>query len=166
MTMNTNRLLSFSLALAFLPFVGCATQMVAAGDGGENSGSNGAATKAQSMQRQHGGADNGQGLLDAAARGDLQGVDSNLSQGSSVDSRSANGATPLQLAAAGGYLPVVQTLLAHGANVNAADANGLTALGAASAGNFEDVVRALKAAGAGGGSAPAAGGGQNWWQTK
>jgi hypothetical protein len=163
--MNIHRLTAcLGLALA-LPFAGCAVGgggMIQASDGSDRRGSAGGSMFAHQMQAPS--------VLDAAARGDLRGVDAALSAGGDVNSRNAVGATALQLASAGGYLPIVQTLLAHGAAVNAADNNGVTPLAAATAGGYADVARALVASGAQGASAPApaapAGGSTPWYQSK
>jgi ankyrin repeat protein len=71
-----------------------------------------------------------------------------LSQGSKVDERDYDGATPLYHAANGGYKPIVELLLARGAKVNAAKKDGWTPLHAAVASGEKPVVMLLLAHGA------------------
>lgn len=67
-------------------------------------------------------------LMRAAARNDLQAVESLLAQGANVNGSSGDGYTALIYAAYYGNSETVEYLLDHGADANARDKNGLTAL--------------------------------------
>lgn len=68
-------------------------------------------------------------LLHRAARvGDVNGINSCLSQGANVNSRDQNGWTPLHRAAFKGWTECVRVLLSGGADVDAADEAGYTPL--------------------------------------
>jgi hypothetical protein len=90
----------------------------------------------------------GNGLLAAAARGDLAGTRNSLAGGADVNARDGAGRTALLLATHGGHAEVVTLLLAAGADPNLADARGLRPLAAAEAGGHADIAAALRANGA------------------
>lgn len=98
-------------------------------------------------------------LFDAAAAGEIEGVERRLNDGSPVSDHSADGWTPLHLAAFFGHAKVVDLLLTHGADVAARSRNstGNTPLHAALAGNHAFVAGQLIGAGADVNAADAAG---------
>jgi hypothetical protein len=70
----------------------------------------------------------GLALLAATERGDVEAMRLLLAAGAPVNTRNAQGWTPLHVAAAGGDLAVVSLLLTHGAEVNATSNIGTTPL--------------------------------------
>jgi formylglycine-generating enzyme required for sulfatase activity len=93
----------------------------------------------------------GQGLREAAIKGDSAAVQQFLQKGASVDDANDQGDTPLMLACVKGNTDVVKILLAAGAKVNAADAanaGAYTPLLIASRNEHWDIVKILLAAGA------------------
>ena len=73
-------------------------------------------------------------------------VQSLIKDGYKVDSRTADGYTPLLKATADGRVDVVKSLLAAGADPNAANNNGVTPLYLAVERKHPDIVNALLAA--------------------
>ena len=71
-----------------------------------------------------------------------------LADGAEVESRDANGVTPLIAAAKSGSSEIVRLLLDSGANPHAADAEGITALMRASERGHLEIARQLLAKGA------------------
>ncbi|HLC18327.1 MAG TPA: ankyrin repeat domain-containing protein, partial [Thermodesulfobacteriota bacterium] len=89
------------------------------------------------------------GIIDAAIKGDLKGVQSLLAKGADVNAkRSDDGATALYMASQEGHTEVVKELLAKGADVNIKAGNGATALIIASKESHTEVVKELLAKGA------------------
>lgn len=88
-------------------------------------------------------------LLEAASRGDLQGLQVLLSQGTPADQRDACSWTPLMKAALGGHREAARRLLDAGAAVDATDNGGYTALLLAASRNHADLIDLLLARGAG-----------------
>ncbi|XP_065058902.1 kinase D-interacting substrate of 220 kDa B-like isoform X2 [Rhopilema esculentum] len=88
---------------------------------------------------------NGKGsfVLCAAEHGDLNGIIHALENGDDIETRDANGQTPLLLAAEKGHFGIVRELIHRNANVNARDQDGWTALIAACKGGYPDVVATL-----------------------
>jgi serine/threonine protein kinase/ankyrin repeat protein len=77
-------------------------------------------------------------LIQAAARGDVEGVEILLDNGIGINSQGPGGTTALIEAVDAARSEVIQLLLDRGANVNAANSRGVTPiLIAASQGNFE-----------------------------
>jgi hypothetical protein len=76
-------------------------------------------------------ADQSQGLLAAAAKGETTLVQTLIQAGAGVEAADKNGRTPLMLAAQHGHLDTVRALLAAGANPDARDKSGFTAFGLA-----------------------------------
>jgi Ankyrin repeats (3 copies) len=74
-------------------------------------------------------ADQSQGLLAAAAKGETTLVETLIEAGAPVEAADKNGRTPLMLAALHGHLDAVRALLAAGANPDARDKQGFTAFG-------------------------------------
>jgi ankyrin repeat protein len=70
-------------------------------------------------------------LFDAVATGDKAAVEQALTNGSAVDSRARDGATPLINAALGNHLAISELLLDKGADVMARNSGGFTPLHAA-----------------------------------
>lgn len=87
-------------------------------------------------------------LLAAAQTGDLAQVQTHLTGGVDIESRSIDGGTALIHSAAAGHANVVVALLDSGAQVDAADSNGTTSLMAGAAAGSTDVIIALLNAGA------------------
>jgi ankyrin repeat protein len=87
-------------------------------------------------------------LLGAAQAGDLAGVRRALEQGAPIESRDADGRTPLLLATHGNHLPVVLLLIERGADVNAQDKQRDSAFLLAGARGYTEIVRATLRAGA------------------
>jgi ankyrin repeat protein len=86
---------------------------------------------------------NGTELHVAASAGDIPALKLLLAQGSSVDSRDGNGATPLFAAAFNGQLEAIELLLQNGAEVNAGNQVNYTSLMAAAREKKVKVVTAL-----------------------
>lgn len=91
--------------------------------------------------------DAGERLRKAAENGDLAGVRSALQSGANVNSRDAEGMTPLMYGVAGGSDEVVSALLAAGANVDAQSDKGYTAAAFAVVGNKPAMVKKILARG-------------------
>jgi ankyrin repeat protein len=87
-------------------------------------------------------------LRQAAEIGDIRGLQVQLEDRASIDTRDASGRTALMLAVLHGHGDAVDALLARGADPNAADAQGNTPLQTAEATNQPEVVAALRRAGA------------------
>jgi ankyrin repeat protein len=73
----------------------------------------------------------GEPIFDAAAKGDTAAIESLLANGTVVDARDRDQATPLIAAALGGQVEAAKLLLAKGADVMARNSGGFTALHAA-----------------------------------
>jgi len=88
---------------------------------------------------------NGKGtlLLCSAENGDLNGLIHALENGDDVETRDANGQTPLLLASEKGHFGIVRELLHRNASVNARDEDGWTALIAACKAGYPDIVATL-----------------------
>lgn len=87
-------------------------------------------------------------LLQAARDGDLAGVKQALAAGAPIESRDADGRTPLLLATHGRHLPVALWLIERGADVNAQDKQRDSAFLLAGARGHTEIVRAALQAGA------------------
>ncbi len=87
-------------------------------------------------------------LRQAAERGDIIGLQTQLGKHADIDARDAGGRTALMLATLHGQLPVVEALLGAGADANAADGDGVTPLQAAMNANQPAIAAALRRAGA------------------
>jgi ankyrin repeat protein len=87
-------------------------------------------------------------LYAAAAAGQLERVDTLLSQGADANAKNPADRTPLHAASAAGNARVVRKLLAFGADPNLTDKRGITALMEAVSHGFEEVAKDLIAAGA------------------
>lgn len=90
----------------------------------------------------------GDELLDAASKGDLDRVEKLLTMGTDVNARSSAGGTALYGASFNGHLDVVQALLAKGADVDGTTLSRSRPLAAASQQGHLDVVQLLLAKGA------------------
>jgi ankyrin repeat protein len=87
-------------------------------------------------------------MMQAAQRGDVDGIQNGLNQGVPVDATNYTGQTALMFAVSGNRLEAVNYLIAAGADVNAQETDGQTVLmSAAKLGNV-DIINALLAAGA------------------
>jgi ankyrin repeat protein len=84
----------------------------------------------------------------AAEQNDIPALQTLFDQGIDIDSRDADGRTPLMLAVLNGQSVAVDVLIAHGANVDAADRQGITPLRAAESAHRTDIAAALRRAGA------------------
>lgn len=89
-----------------------------------------------------------QRLLDAAAKGEVAGVQALLEKGVSPRVKDPDGGTPLHLAAANGHKMTVETILRFGADLNAPDNRGRTPLDLAEAGGHTGLVEFLLSQGA------------------
>ncbi len=88
-------------------------------------------------------------LISKAAAGDINGVQSLISRGASVNAIADDGGyTSLMYAAWNGHTAIVKVLLAAGADVNVKNHLGVTALQLAESYNHTDIVDLLKKAGA------------------
>jgi hypothetical protein len=87
-------------------------------------------------------------LQSAAQSGDVAETTALLDKGASIDSRDAQGRTPLMVAIAQGRLDVVRLLLQRGANPNLADNAGKTPLQQATDRNLQDIAALLRDSGA------------------
>ncbi len=86
-------------------------------------------------------------LIDAAVRGDANGVRSLLDRGANIDAHARDDWTPLTVAAREGRLDVVKVLIKRGADVNETEGGGHTALFWAKKYQRLDVEQLLVAAG-------------------
>lgn len=93
-------------------------------------------------------AQSGDDLIDAAGRGDLAAVRTQLKRGAPVETRDLRSWTALMVASARGHADVVRALLAGGADPSPRAADGSTPLMAAAVGGHTEIVRALLDAGA------------------
>ncbi len=84
-----------------------------------------------------------QDIWGAALRGDLELLKKQLAQGTNVNVRAADGATPLVSAALAGQLEIAQLLIEKGANVNTRNNNGDSPLHAAAFAGELPVVQLL-----------------------
>jgi len=80
-------------------------------------------------------------LIEAASKGDLDGVQALLVKGTDVNGKRANGETALLVAAGKGQRAVVQALLISGADVNARTPKGVTALLVAAQNGYTEIVQ-------------------------
>jgi ankyrin repeat protein len=87
-------------------------------------------------------------LVKSAFTGELEAVQSLVSEGTSVDATDPEKRTPLMWAAFNGHTPVVRYLLEKGAKLEAKDVNGRTALMYASSGPYPETVEYLLKKGA------------------
>ena len=87
-------------------------------------------------------------LLRAAREGDLPAVKQALAAGAPLESRDADGRTPLLLATHGHHLPVVRWLIGRGADVNAQDRQRDSAFLLAGARGHTEIVRTALTRGA------------------
>ena len=87
--------------------------------------------------------DKNEELINAAARMDLNDVETFIRDGADVNARDKRGRTALMQASTRGSLEVAALLLKSGADVNAKDSNGGTALLAASGRGGLEVVKLL-----------------------
>ena len=91
----------------------------------------------------------GQALIDAAKKGDLEQIRDLLAQGADVNANNGGDETALQHAAWNGNLEVVKVLIDNGADVNATCVTGLTVLmSAVQGGRNLDIVTLLVGKGA------------------
>ncbi len=87
-------------------------------------------------------------LLAAARDGDVDAVRRALDAGAPIESRDADGRTPVLLATHGKHLPVVLLLIERGADVNAKDKQHDSAFLLAGASGYTEILRATLRAGA------------------
>ena len=89
------------------------------------------------------------GALNRAAMiGDTEAIEAILDRGTNINTRDANGRTPLIEAAFGGHYDTVKFLLSRGAKIDIKDESGWTALMEAASKGHINVVKMLLAAGA------------------
>lgn len=93
-------------------------------------------------------ADLGPALLDVSNKGKTEEVRALLDKGADVNSRDADGRTPLTEAAYNGHAETVKLLLERGGDPNAAKKDGATVYGLANGRGHKEVVELLKKAGA------------------
>jgi ankyrin repeat protein len=84
-----------------------------------------------------------QAFFDAALKGDIQTVSSELADGVDVNATNPNSQTALMLAAFNGHTKLVEMLINHGGNVNHLDTTNRTALMYCSSGPFPETVQLL-----------------------
>ncbi len=87
-------------------------------------------------------------FFDAAERGDIRSLKSQLESGTSLDKRNPKGETALMVVARNNNEPATKFLLSKGSDVNSKDKAGFTTLMAASEGGNIGIVNSLLARGA------------------
>ena len=87
-------------------------------------------------------------LIDAAADGNLIGLNQLIARGADVNAKTKNGRTALKYAAREGHTVIVKALIDKGANVDARNEYGQTALMLTAIKGHTETVKALIEAGA------------------
>lgn len=86
---------------------------------------------------------NGQALIKAVSKGDVNAVERMVAKGADVNARDKDGITALMWASTLGHTDIVKFLIAKGADVNAKTPNDDTALIFAATSRYIDIVRIL-----------------------